>query len=569
MMNNKDSAKNYYELLGVERNAEGVVISAAYKALAKLNHPDIAGKLYSSDYMGRLNDAYATLSDPSKRKKYDGLVFKKEKFKTLKKEKIRKISIGILSFSLLANTWFVIVNYINPTTSQYDGTSSSLSELDKMLRLLQEDLKEAHADKSRVEAEMALLKEKAKSLKEAETEQVLASNKENTINNKKEISSLVRQLLKLVDQAEEPTPLDKSLDELDPVTQSIKPSIDQATEVREIASPKFLLPPLESIATQSIKPSIDQATEVRDIASPKSLLPPLESIDSFASTPSSEQENARGAYSLGLKYLKLKDYKEAVKWLTKSAEQGYAYAQNRLGNMYTQGEGVLQDYKQAIKWYTRAAEQGYAYAQNNLGFRYLKGEGVPQNYKEAVKWYARAAEQGNAIAQNSLGWRYFKGEGVLQDYKEAVKWLTKAAEQGNANAQTKLGVTYANGEGVPQNYKEAVKWLTKAAEQEDALAHIWLGKMYKNGNGLPQKYKKAQDSFKESIRILTEALLIRPNNGSLWYNMACNHSLLGDQVEAKECLKRAISIDEKFKKVAVDDSDLDKLREWVSAEFGF
>jgi DnaJ-class molecular chaperone len=133
MTSNKDSAKNYYELLGVERNAEGVVISAAYKALAKLNHPDIAGKLYSSDFMGRLNEAYSTLSDPIKRKKYDGLVFEKEKFKTLKKEKLKKIFIGILSFSLLANTWFVIVTYIDPATSRNDSTSSSLSELDEML----------------------------------------------------------------------------------------------------------------------------------------------------------------------------------------------------------------------------------------------------------------------------------------------------------------------------------------------------------------------------------------------------------------------------------------------------
>lgn len=87
--------------------------------------------------MARLNEAYGTLSYPSKRKKYDRLVFKKEKSKTLKKEKLKKIFTRILSFSLLANAWFAIVAYIDPTTSQYDGKSSSLSELDKMLGVLQ------------------------------------------------------------------------------------------------------------------------------------------------------------------------------------------------------------------------------------------------------------------------------------------------------------------------------------------------------------------------------------------------------------------------------------------------
>jgi len=37
------------------------------------------------------------------------------------------------------------------------------------------------------------------------------------------------------------------------------------------------------------------------------------------------------------------DYKEAVKWYLKAAEQGYALAQFNLGNMYYNGDGVLQD----------------------------------------------------------------------------------------------------------------------------------------------------------------------------------------------------------------------------------
>jgi hypothetical protein len=35
--------------------------------------------------------------------------------------------------------------------------------------------------------------------------------------------------------------------------------------------------------------------------------------------------------------------------------------------MYNFGEGVLKDYKQAVYWYQKAADQGYAEAQSNLG----------------------------------------------------------------------------------------------------------------------------------------------------------------------------------------------------------
>ena len=50
------------------------------------------------------------------------------------------------------------------------------------------------------------------------------------------------------------------------------------------------------------------------------------------------------------------------------------------------------------KLYRKAAEQGDAAAQNNLGFMYINGEGVPQDYQEALKWYSLAAEQGHADA---------------------------------------------------------------------------------------------------------------------------------------------------------------------------
>ncbi|MDP6367170.1 MAG: SEL1-like repeat protein, partial [Nitrospinota bacterium] len=52
----------------------------------------------------------------------------------------------------------------------------------------------------------------------------------------------------------------------------------------------------------------------------------------------------------------------------------YAYAQNRLGEMYERGQGVPVDYKLAIKWYRKSAEQGFAIAQNNLGSSFWRGK---------------------------------------------------------------------------------------------------------------------------------------------------------------------------------------------------
>jgi len=46
-----------------------------------------------------------------------------------------------------------------------------------------------------------------------------------------------------------------------------------------------------------------------------------------------------------------------------------------------------------VRWYTKAAEQGYAFAQYNLATLYSNGDGVPVCDKTAAKWFALAAEQ--------------------------------------------------------------------------------------------------------------------------------------------------------------------------------
>ncbi|MGI3153237.1 tetratricopeptide repeat protein, partial [Aeromonas veronii] len=61
-------------------------------------------------------------------------------------------------------------------------------------------------------------------------------------------------------------------------------------------------------------------------------------------------------------------------------------AQSMLGSMYVQGKGVAQDYKQAVAWTRKAAEQGNAKAQLLLGVMYDNGVGVVQDNKLAYVW---------------------------------------------------------------------------------------------------------------------------------------------------------------------------------------
>jgi len=63
--------KDYYEVLGVSRDADIKTIKDAYHHLAMKLHPDRNPAPDAEDKFKEISKAYAILSDPKKRAKYD------------------------------------------------------------------------------------------------------------------------------------------------------------------------------------------------------------------------------------------------------------------------------------------------------------------------------------------------------------------------------------------------------------------------------------------------------------------------------------------------------------------
>lgn len=64
--------RDYYEVLGVDKNADDAALKKAYRVLAKKYHPDTnPGDAEAEAKFKEASEAYAVLSDPEKRRQYD------------------------------------------------------------------------------------------------------------------------------------------------------------------------------------------------------------------------------------------------------------------------------------------------------------------------------------------------------------------------------------------------------------------------------------------------------------------------------------------------------------------
>ena len=63
--------RDYYEVLGVSKDADEKTIKSAFRKLAKKYHPDVSKEPDAAEKFKEAQEAYAVLSDPERRKQYD------------------------------------------------------------------------------------------------------------------------------------------------------------------------------------------------------------------------------------------------------------------------------------------------------------------------------------------------------------------------------------------------------------------------------------------------------------------------------------------------------------------
>jgi hypothetical protein len=236
------------------------------------------------------------------------------------------------------------------------------------------------------------------------------------------------------------------------------------------------------------------------------------------------------------------DWKKAVEWYEKAAEQGHKDAKvsyerclkyiikqtekptedtktnsdkSLLDSVYTTvsfpagGGGVLSNgtivYPHEINLsdLISSAESGDVIAQRELGRRYSGGIGLERDMTKAEYWCEKASEQGDIEALHLIASFYgsFLTAAANKDPVRCAYWDERAATLGYIDSQVNTAVNYALGYGVKQDWSVAAYWFKKAADQGHKEA------------------KKSYEEILKSSHILTPALQelmskVEPNKSS-------------------------------------------------------
>lgn len=206
------------------------------------------------------------------------------------------------------------------------------------------------------------------------------------------------------------------------------------------------------------------------------------------------------------------DWKVALDWFLKAAENGSVKARYRIALCYRDGLGIAQDYRQALVWFTRAADNGHVESQYLTGMLYSVGYQsiIEQNHSMAYLWFKIAAENDHVLAQCMMGMSYYQGLGVNQDYAKAMIWYTRVAEcDKTGGAYNNIGHMLEMGFGTLKDYRKAMNFYLKASYLDNNMAQLNIAHMWENGYGVKQDLTEAMIWYTKAAEAINSTAQFR------------------------------------------------------------
>lgn len=244
-------------------------------------------------------------------------------------------------------------------------------------------------------------------------------------------------------------------------------------------------------------------------------------------------------YNSALKLEKENKHEQAFLVYQTAAEKDHKESQNKLGCIYYERavknkESVFgSNYKEALKWFTKSAENGYFHGMINTGRCYLEAKGTSCDEEEAIKWFEKAARANHAIKSDAyyylgrcfeelyhfekesvsyyeksdcyesykrLAYIYYNGVFKVKNCTKAYDYAIKAYRDGtydpNGEVGTLLGKLILGFSGVKRDEKKAYEYFAKAAfDNQNTEAYYQLAQCYLMGYGVAKNKTKAKKYY--------------------------------------------------------------------------
>jgi TPR repeat protein len=158
------------------------------------------------------------------------------------------------------------------------------------------------------------------------------------------------------------------------------------------------------------------------------------------------------------------------------ARRGNPQAQNLVGYMLDNGDGLKRDSAAAVPFFAAAADQ-LPLARYNLGLLYLLGRGVPKDERRAVPLLRDAAINASVDRAAVRLCIYYLQQ---KNDAEAWRWAQEAANRGSVMGFYLLGRILF----LKRDYKGSKPWLDKAAAASEPNSPELIAQLYGRGLGI-------------------------------------------------------------------------------------
>lgn len=209
-------------------------------------------------------------------------------------------------------------------------------------------------------------------------------------------------------------------------------------------------------------------------------------------TAVSRGASSRDIFSLGFAAYKRGEKAEAIEALQQAAYLGHAGARWKLGQMFADGDGVVENDYEAFRMFEQIVRDQEDDTSSSPNAAYvasavvalaeytrngIPGTPVAADPVQARQLYSHAASYfGDARAQFELGRMLLAGEGGKANPRQAARWLKLAAHKGYAKAEALLGYLLFDGETISLRAEpiRGLAMLTRALKIAPAKDKEWI-----------------------------------------------------------------------------------------------